>query len=84
MNLIHRAVYRIEIYNMGQGRWIRKSDGHYKHYTEEEYRNSPEGIAEKWNNNLKAIIMVGFVALVIIGLIIKALTSIWQWLVGLF
>lgn len=69
---------------MGQGRWIRERDGHYKHYTEEEYKNSSHGIAERWTRNIEAVIIVVVVALVVIGLIIAALVNIWQWFIGLF
>lgn len=69
---------------MGQGRWIRERDGHYKQYTEEEYKNSSHGIAEKWIRNIEAVIIVVVVALVVIGLIITALVKIWQWFIGLF
>lgn len=69
---------------MGQGRWIRERDGHYKHYTEEEYKNSSHGISERWTRNIEAVIIVVVVALVVIGLIIAALVNIWQWFIGLF
>lgn len=70
--------------NMGQGRWIKERDGHYKHYTEEEYKNSSHGIAEKWARNIEAIIIVVFVAIVIIGLVISLIANIWQWIIGFF
>lgn len=66
---------------MGQGRWIRKRDGHYQHYTEEEYKNTPEGKAEEFYNHYILPIMVGIFILVVI---IALLVAIWNWFVGLF
>ena len=53
---------------MGQGHWIRQSDGHYKHYTEEEYDNM-------MNEGCKYI-LIGFVILSILGLII----GVFEWM----
>lgn len=69
---------------MGQGRWIRERDGHYKHYTEEEYKNSSHGIAEKWARNIEAVIILIVIVVAIIAFIVFLLSSLWQWIVGLF
>ena len=65
---------------MGQGHWIKESDGHYKHYTEEEYQKSPHGIAERISN----YIIGGVIVLVVIVIVISLLISIVQWFIGLF
>ena len=69
---------------MGQGRWIKERDGHYKHYTEEEYKNSPHGIAEKWAKIIEGVIILIVIVIIIISLIVSLLGSLWQWIVGLF
>lgn len=65
---------------MGQGHWIKESDGHYKHYTEEEYQKSPHGLAERVHN---FIIGIGFI-IVAIGVVISIIVGIVQWFIGLF
>jgi uncharacterized membrane protein len=65
---------------MGQGHWIKESDGHYKHYTEEEYQKSPRGIAERISNYIFGIVII----LAVIGIIISIIVGIIQWLISLF
>lgn len=65
---------------MGQGHWIKESDGHYKHYTEEEYQKSPYGIADK----VSAIIFGAVIILFAIGVVISILVGIVQWIISLF
>lgn len=69
---------------MGQGRWIKEREGHYKHYTEEEYQNSPQGIAERWARKIEAVIILIVIVVAIIAFIVYLIGSLWQWIVGLF
>lgn len=62
---------------MGQGHWIRESDGHYKHYTEEEYQKSSHGIFEKWS------VIITF-SLFVIGFVISLIVGIVHWIISLF
>ena len=65
---------------MGQGHWIKEGDGHYKHYTEEEYQKSPHGIAERISSFIIGIIIIIFA----IGVVISIIVGIVQWFIGLF
>ena len=69
---------------MGQGRWIKEHEGHYKHYTEEEYQNSIHGITERWGQIIAGVIILIAIVVVIIAVIVNLLSSLWQWIVGLF
>ena len=58
---------------MGQGHWIKESDGHYRHYTEEEYAK-----LEKMASKIMGWIIVLFVVVGIVGLIIQGLVALWN------
>ena len=63
---------------MGQGYWIKESDGVYKHYTEEEFMNSPRGKAQKWAIITFGILAAFVVLSIAVTIIISIVVGIWQ------